>query len=147
MARGGQQPPPPTHRHPSASPAPSPGVFPITSPLPAGSPFTEPSPLGGSPRPRPYLDPHGSSPNLSTFFPQQPPSYISFKDCGLTPFPPLSQLKNLTSCAATAHCQGPAALACCPPCSGSWAVSLRGGSRSTSRVSSTSPTWTRGSLA
>ena len=117
LARGGQQQPPPSHRQPSAIPAPSPGVFPITSPLPAGSPFTEPSPLGGSHRPR------------------------------LTPFPPLSQLKHLTSCAATAHYQGSAALACCPPCSGSWAVSLQGGSCSTSRVRSTSPTWTRGSLA
>ena len=57
---------PPTHRQPSASPAPSPGLFPLPSPGQSGSPFpSAASPLGGSPRPRPSPRNPGSSPNPS----------------------------------------------------------------------------------
>ena len=54
---------PPSHKQQSASPAPSPGVFPAPSPLGAGSPFTAASPMGGSPRPRPSPRHTGSSPS------------------------------------------------------------------------------------
>ena len=55
---------PPTHRQPSASPAPSPGLFPLPSPGTGGSPFpSAASPLGGSPRPRPSPRHPGSSPH------------------------------------------------------------------------------------
>ena len=69
---------PPTHRQPSASPAPSPGFL-IPSPIPAGSPFTAASPLGGSPGPRPSPRHPGNSPNPSAAPPpssHQTPSRI-----------------------------------------------------------------------
>ena len=79
--------------------------------------MTAPTPLGGSPRLRPSPDHQGSSPNPSNH------PIFSSKDCGLPPFPPLTTKVFDELCCPSRLPGGPAALACCTPCSGSWAVS------------------------
>ena len=66
----------------------------------------------GAPLPTQQLS--SSPPNTIPYFPP--------KTVGCRHSHP-SQLKPLASCAAPVDCQGPAALACCTPCSGFWAVS------------------------
>ena len=117
--------PPPTGSQVQAQPHPqesSPSPPPSLLGLPSLQPLhlEDPPDPGHLPATLDHLPtPQPSSPPPPT----KPPPVFSPKGSGLPPSPPLSPPKHLMSYAAPAPCQAPAAVAWCPPCTGSWAVS------------------------